>query len=50
MIDGPRDGGDEAERSRLWSLMASVYPPYEEYAARAAEADRTIPVVRVRAH
>jgi deazaflavin-dependent oxidoreductase (nitroreductase family) len=41
---------DEAERARLWALMASVYPPYEEYAAKAAEAGRTIPVVRVRAH
>ncbi|MET1040358.1 MAG: nitroreductase/quinone reductase family protein, partial [Acidimicrobiales bacterium] len=41
---------DEAERSRLWSLMASIYPPYEDYATKAADAGRTIPVVRVRAH
>ena len=41
---------DDAERSRLWALMVSIYPPYAEYAVKAAEASRTIPVVRVRAH
>ena len=41
---------DEAERSRLWALMVSIYPPYAEYETKAAEASRKIPVVRVRAH
>ena len=41
---------DEAERARLWDLMVSIYPPYADYAAKAAEAARTIPVVRVRGH
>lgn len=31
------------ERERLWSMMASIYPPYEEYRERAAP--RVIPVV-----
>jgi deazaflavin-dependent oxidoreductase (nitroreductase family) len=31
------------ERQRLWSEMAEIYPPYEEYQVRAGE--RTIPVV-----
>jgi deazaflavin-dependent oxidoreductase (nitroreductase family) len=30
------------ERSRLWSLMTEVWPPYDEYQART---DREIPVV-----
>lgn len=33
-------GGDE--RARLWSLMAEVWPAYDEYQART---DREIPVV-----
>jgi hypothetical protein len=41
---------DEAERARLWDLMVSIYPPYAEYAVKAADAGRTIPVVRVRGH
>lgn len=32
-----------AERERLWARMARIYPPYDEYQARAA--GRTIPVV-----
>lgn len=31
-----------AERSRLWSLMTEVWPPYDEYQAKT---DREIPVV-----
>jgi deazaflavin-dependent oxidoreductase (nitroreductase family) len=30
------------ERSRLWSLMSEVWPPYDDYQART---DREIPVV-----
>jgi deazaflavin-dependent oxidoreductase (nitroreductase family) len=30
------------ERSRLWSLMSEVWPPYDDYQART---DRQIPVV-----
>jgi deazaflavin-dependent oxidoreductase (nitroreductase family) len=41
---------NEAERTRLWDLMVSIYPPYADYAVKAATASRTIPVVRVRAH
>jgi len=33
---------DGDERSRLWSLMAEVWPAYDEYAAKT---DREIPVV-----
>lgn len=32
------------ERARLWALMAKIYPPYDEYAARAKD-HREIPVV-----
>jgi deazaflavin-dependent oxidoreductase (nitroreductase family) len=35
----------EEERQRLWRLMVSIYPPYEEYQAKTS---RRIPVVRVR--
>jgi len=31
-----------AERERLWSRMAELFPPYDEYAAKT---DREIPVV-----
>ena len=31
------------ERERLWKQMAAIYPPYNDYQARAGE--RTIPVV-----
>jgi deazaflavin-dependent oxidoreductase (nitroreductase family) len=41
---------EAAERTRLWDLMVDIYPPYADYAVRASDADRTIPVVRVRAH
>lgn len=30
------------ERTRLWSLMTEVWPPYDEYQTRT---DREIPVV-----
>lgn len=35
-------GGDD--RERLWTMMARLYPPYDDYRARAA-ASREIPVV-----
>jgi deazaflavin-dependent oxidoreductase (nitroreductase family) len=38
---------DEAERRRLWDLADRVYPPYADFRARAEEAGRTIPIVRL---
>ena len=35
-------GGDD--RERLWTMMARLYPPYDDYRAKAA-ASREIPVV-----
>jgi len=40
--------GDEAERSRLWSLADNVFPPYAIYRERAARAGREIQLVRLR--
>lgn len=37
-VDGP-------ERDRLWELVVSIYPGYEDYRLRAAH--RTIPVMRL---
>jgi deazaflavin-dependent oxidoreductase (nitroreductase family) len=34
----------EADRERLWKMMAEIYPPYDEYETKAA-ATRNIPVV-----
>jgi deazaflavin-dependent oxidoreductase (nitroreductase family) len=33
---------DGAERSRLWNVMAGIYPPYNDYQAAT---DREIPIV-----
>ncbi|HYQ79239.1 MAG TPA: nitroreductase/quinone reductase family protein [Solirubrobacterales bacterium] len=41
--------GDEAERSRLWALADSVFPPFESYRRSAAAAGRTIPILRLSA-
>ena len=38
-----RTAGD-ADRDRLWQMMASIYPPYDEYQEKAS-ATRQIPVV-----
>jgi deazaflavin-dependent oxidoreductase (nitroreductase family) len=34
---------DPGERGRLWKMMAGIYPPYDDYEAKAAP--REIPVV-----
>jgi len=34
-----------AQREQLWKLMSSIFPPYDEYQVKAAEAGRQIPVV-----
>ncbi len=36
-----REVRDEAERSRLWALSVTAYPPYEDYQKRTS---RTIPL------
>lgn len=38
---------DEAERERLWTLADRVFGPYATYRRDAAEAGRTIPLVRL---
>jgi deazaflavin-dependent oxidoreductase (nitroreductase family) len=38
---------DESERRRLWDLADRVYPPYADFRARAGEAGRVIPIVRL---
>ncbi len=38
---------DEPERSRLWSMMAEIWPDYDNYATKT---DRTIPVVVLTPH
>lgn len=38
----------EAERARLWDLADRIFPPYADYRTRAAEAGRTIPILRLR--
>ena len=37
----------EADRARLWRLADSVFPAYATYRERAADAGRTIPIVRL---
>ncbi|HEY1829636.1 MAG TPA: nitroreductase/quinone reductase family protein [Acidimicrobiales bacterium] len=38
---------DEAERSRLWALADRVFPAYATYRVSAADAGRSIPLVRL---
>jgi len=38
---------DPSERDRLWQLADRVFPGYAAYRERAAEADRTIPIVQL---
>jgi deazaflavin-dependent oxidoreductase (nitroreductase family) len=38
---------DEAERRRLWDLADRVFPQFASYRQRAAQADRTIPIVQL---
>jgi len=45
VIDGVAETVEGDERERLWNLMVSIYPPYEEYQAKTT---RMIPVIRVR--
>jgi deazaflavin-dependent oxidoreductase (nitroreductase family) len=45
VVDGVATTVDDGDRERLWDLMRSIYPLYDEYAAKAAS--RQIPVVRV---
>lgn len=33
------------ERPRLWKKMAAIFPPYDDYRVKAAEAGREIPIV-----
>jgi deazaflavin-dependent oxidoreductase (nitroreductase family) len=40
---------EEAERERLWVLADRVFAPYATYRSEAAEAGRTIPIVRLTA-
>ncbi len=40
---------DEGERARLWALADNVFPPFASYRRRAAEAERTIPILRLTA-
>lgn len=40
---------DEAERTRLWRLADNVFPPFESYRRSAAQAGRTIPILRLTA-
>lgn len=38
---------DEDEHARLWDLADRIFPPYADYRGRAAEAGRTIPILRL---
>jgi deazaflavin-dependent oxidoreductase (nitroreductase family) len=38
---------DDSERTRLWKLADGVFPRYAAYRKRAAQAGRTIPIVRL---
>jgi deazaflavin-dependent oxidoreductase (nitroreductase family) len=38
---------DESERRRLWDLADRVYPQYADFRARAGQAGRVIPIVRL---
>lgn len=38
---------DEAERDRLWVLADRIFPPYAKFRRKAAEANRTIPIVQL---
>ena len=40
---------DEAERERLWTLADRVFAPYATYRRDAAKANRTIPIIQLRA-
>jgi deazaflavin-dependent oxidoreductase (nitroreductase family) len=40
---------DAAEATRLWALADRVFPPFANYRMRAAAAERTIPIVRLKA-
>jgi deazaflavin-dependent oxidoreductase (nitroreductase family) len=39
--------GDEPERRRLWALADRVFAPYAAYRQKAAQANRTIPIVQL---
>lgn len=38
---------DEDERNRLWALADRVFPPYAKFRRKAAEKNRTIPIVQL---
>jgi deazaflavin-dependent oxidoreductase (nitroreductase family) len=38
---------DESERTRLWELADSVFPPYADFRERAARAGRSIPIIQL---
>jgi deazaflavin-dependent oxidoreductase (nitroreductase family) len=40
---------DEDERTRLWALAENVFPPFDSYGRRAAQAGRTIPILQLTA-
>jgi deazaflavin-dependent oxidoreductase (nitroreductase family) len=39
--------GTDAERARLWALADAYFPPFAAYRARAARADREIPILQL---
>ncbi len=41
---------DAAERERLWALADRVFAPYAVYRGEAAQANRTIPIVQLKAN
>ncbi|HEY6731205.1 MAG TPA: nitroreductase/quinone reductase family protein [Solirubrobacterales bacterium] len=38
---------DEAERARIWALADRVFPPFASYRERAANTNRTIPILQL---
>jgi deazaflavin-dependent oxidoreductase (nitroreductase family) len=38
---------EEPERTRIWALADSVFPPYAAYRERAARVGRTIPILQL---
>ncbi len=38
---------DDSERTRVWKLADGVFPRYAAYRKRAAQAGRTIPIIRL---
>jgi deazaflavin-dependent oxidoreductase (nitroreductase family) len=38
---------DELERTRLWELADSVFPPYADFREHAARAGRSIPIIQL---